>query len=199
MEYNDMELTELVKENNEDAKDLIYDKYNYIIDIILAKYKKTFYVLGIDLKEARQEALLAFTDALIKYSSDKSTSLATFISLVVERKIQNCVRKAETIKNKKSQETYSLDYEYEAFNKPLKEIIGNAAADPLVKMEGVENYLELVNKINGVLSPLEYEVYELLINDFNYQDIAKILGREPKQIDNTIQRIRTKIKDLICI
>ena len=27
--------------------------------------------------------------------------------------------------------------------------------------------------------------------------LAKILGKEPKQIDNTIQRIRQKIKDLI--
>ena len=197
MEYNDIELTMLVKENDEDAKDLIYDKYNYIIDIILAKYKKTFYVLGIDLKEARQESLLAFTDALIKYSSEKDTSLATFISLVVERKIQNCIRKAETIKNKKNKETYSLDYEYEVFNKPLKEIIGDVEADPLVKMESKENYLELVAKIKGALSPLEYEVYELLINDFNYQDIASILGKEPKQIDNTIQRIRSKIKELI--
>jgi len=197
MEYSDIELTELVRENNEDAKDLIYDKYHYIIDIILAKYKKTFYVLGIDSKEAKQEAMLAFTDALIKYSSDKSTSLATFISLVVERKIQNCIRKAETIKNKKTKETYSLDYEYEVFNKPLKEIIGDPDADPLVKMESKENYLELVTKIKGALSPLEYEVYELLINDFDYQDIAKIMGKKPKQIDNSIQRIRTKIKDLL--
>lgn len=197
MEYSDIELTEMVQENNEDAKDLIYDKYNYIIDIILAKYKKTFLVLDMDLNEVRQDALLAFTDALIKYSSDKATSLATFISLVVERKVQNAIRKAETFKNKKHKETYSLDYEYEAFNKPLKEIIGDSSADPLVKIESQERYLELIAKIKKALSPLEYEVYELLINEFNYVDIAKILGKEPKQIDNTIQRIRSKIKELI--
>ena len=197
MEYNDIELTILVRENNDDAKDLIYEKYNYIIDIIMAKYKKTFYILGLDLKEVRQDALLAFTDALIKYSLEKNTSLATFISLVVERKIQNAIRKAESIKNKKNNQNYSLDYEYEVFNKPLGEILGDPESDPLVKMESVENYQELVTKIKGALSPFEYEVYELLVNDFNYQDIAKILVKEPKQIDNTIQRIRTKIRELI--
>ena len=69
----------------------------------------------IDISEVKQEAMLAFTDALIKYSSDKSTSLPTFISLVVERKIQNCIRKAETTKNKVNTEAYSLEAEYEVF------------------------------------------------------------------------------------
>ena len=197
MNYDDIEITMMVKENNEDAKDLIYEKYNYIIDIILAKYKKTFYVLGMDQKEIRQEALLAFTDAIVRYSVEKETSLATFITIVVERKIQNMVRKADSIKNKKTQESYSLDYKYQVFNKPLKEILGDSSSDPLFKMETEERYLELVDKIKKSLSPLEFEVYELLINDFNYQDIAKILDKDVKQIDNSIQRIRTKIKDML--
>ncbi len=197
MEYNDIELTQMVCENNEDAKDFLYEKYHYIIDIIISKYKKTIYALGMDINEVRQEAMLGFTDALIKYTVSKETSLPTFISLVVERKIQNAVRKAETQKNKIHNEAYSLEYDYETFNRPLEEIIGDNTKDPLRKLESEENYKELTKKINESLSPFEKEVYDLIINDFNYIDIAKILNKEPKQIDNTIQRIRNKIKDLI--
>lgn len=197
VEYNDIELVHLVSEQDEVAKDALYEKYNYIIDIIMAKYKKVFYVLNMDASEVRQDAMLAFSDALVRYSNEKDTSLATFISLVIERKIQNCVRSADTIKNKKYNERYSLDYEYEAFNKPLSEIIGDADADPLVKISSKEAYQELTTKIKSVLSPLEYEVYKLLVSGFTYIDIAKILEKEPKQIDNTIQRLRTKIKELI--
>lgn len=197
MEYNDIELTQMVCENNEDAKDFLYEKYHYIIDIIISKYKKTIYALGMDINEVRQEAMLGFTDALIKYTDSKETSLPTFISLVVERKIQNAVRKAETQKNKIHNEAYSLEYDYETFNRPLEEIIGDNTKDPLRKLESEENYKELTKKINESLSPFEKEVYNLIINDFNYIDIAKILNKEPKQIDNTIQRIRNKIKDLI--
>ncbi len=197
MEYNDIELTQMVCENNEDAKDFLYEKYHYIIDIIISKYKKTIYALGMDINEVRQEAMLGFTDALIKYNDSKETSLPTFISLVVERKIQNAVRKAETQKNKIHNEAYSLEYDYETFNRPLEEIIGDSTKDPLRKLESEENYKELTKKINESLSPFEKEVYDLIINDFNYIDIAKILNKEPKQIDNTIQRIRNKIKDLI--
>jgi len=197
VEYNDIELVHLVSEQDEVAKDALYKKYNYIIDIIMAKYKKVFYVLNMDVNEVRQDAMLAFSDALVRYSNEKDTSLATFISLVIERKVQNCIRSADTIKNKKYNERYSLDYEYEAFNKPLLEIIGDADADPLVKISSKETYNELTSKIKGLLSPFEYEVYELLISGFTYTDIAKILEKEPKQIDNTIQRLRTKIKELI--
>ncbi len=197
MEFNDEKLITMFSENDEDAKNILYDKYSYIISIILAKYKRTIYALGIDISEAKQEAMLAFTDALIKYSSDKSTSLPTFISLVVERKIQNCIRKAETTKNKVNTEAYSLEAEYEAFKRPLEEILGDSSLDPLHKMENEERLEELTKKINDDLSPFEKDVYKLVINGFGYQDIAKILNKEPKQIDNTIQRIRNKIKDLL--
>ena len=197
MEFNDEKLITMFSENDEDAKNILYDKYSYIISIILAKYKRTIYALGIDISEVKQEAMLAFTDALIKYSSDKSTSLPTFISLVVERKIQNCIRKAETTKNKVNTEAYSLEAEYEAFKRPLEEILGDSSLDPLHKMENEERLEELTKKINDDLSPFEKDVYKLVINGFGYQDIAKILNKAPKQIDNTIQRIRNKIKDLL--
>lgn len=197
MEFNDEKLITMFSENDEDAKNILYDKYSYIISIILAKYKRTIYALGIDISEVKQEAMLAFTDALIKYSSDKSTSLPTFISLVVERKIQNCIRKAETTKNKVNTEAYSLEAEYEAFKRPLEEILGDSSLDPLHKMENEERLEELTKKINDDLSPFEKDVYKLVINGFGYQYIAKILNKEPKQIDNTIQRIRNKIKDLL--
>lgn len=197
MEYNDIELTQMVCENNEDAKDVLFEKYNYIINIIMAKYKKTIYALNMDINEVRQEAMLGFTDAIIKYTNNKDTTLPTFISLVVERKVQNAVRKAETQKNKIHNEAYSLEYDYESFNRPLEEIIGDTTKDPLKKLESEENCQELISKIETMLSPFEKEVYKLIISGFSYQDIASILNKEPKQIDNTIQRIRNKIKSLL--
>ena len=197
MEFNDETLTLMVNENNEDAKDKLFEKYSYIIDIILSKYKKAIYTLNIDYVEVKQEAMVAFSDALIKYSANKDTSLPTFISVVVERKILNCIRKGETLKNKVNNEAYSLEQEYEVFKRPLEEIIGSTINDPLTKMEDAENYKELVIKIKEILSPFEKDVYDLIINEFSYIEIAKILNKEPKQIDNTIQRIRNKIKELL--
>ena len=41
------------------------------------------------------------------------------------------------------------------------------------------------------------EVYELLINDFSYEDIASILNKDVKSIYNTVQRLRQKIRSIL--
>jgi len=36
-----------------------------------------------------------------------------------------------------------------------------------------------------------------MIKGLNYHEIAKLLDKNPKQIDNTMQRVRMKLKDLL--
>ena len=90
-EYPDNELVNLVCENSEEANDVLYDKYNYIIDIIINKYKRGAYYLSVDLNELTQEARLGFSDALVSFNQDKSTTLPTFITLCVERRVRNYI------------------------------------------------------------------------------------------------------------
>ena len=197
MNFTDEELTVMFNEHDEDAKDVLYEKYSYIVDIIMQKYKKSIYALGLEFDEVKQDAMVAFSDALRKYSDGKESSLPTFISVVVERKIQNCIRSAVTIKNKVHNGSISLEADYETFSRPLEEIIGDNRDNPEYRMENKENYDELKHKIDNILSPFEKKVYKLVVEDMNYNDIAKYLNKEPKQIDNTIQRIRNKIKDIL--
>ena len=196
-EYPDNELVNMVCENSEDARDVLYEKHGYIVDIIYNKYRRSAYILSVDLNELRQEALVGFSDAIVNYVDDKNASLATFITLCVERRVQKYLKKADTQKNKMLREAYSLEYSYDGDSLPLMDTIKDPTADPSLKVEDRENVLALKEKINDILSPMEKEVYELLINDFSYLDIASILSYSPKQIDNTIQRIRAKIKDII--
>ena len=60
-----------------------------------------------------------------------------------------------------------------------------------------EGYKELNDRIKKALSNREYEVYEYMIKGLKYNEIAMILGKEPKQIDNAMQRIKNKIKKII--
>ena len=60
-----------------------------------------------------------------------------------------------------------------------------------------EDYNDLLNSIKYKLSNTENEVFSLMISGFNYKQIAKILNKTPKQIDNTMQRIKIKIKSVL--
>lgn len=201
LDYNnlsDSELFMLVNEENEDAKDILFEKYKYIIDIILKKYSYVSSRMGIEYKELYSEALVGFSDALVNFQDDKDASLATFISLCVNRRVQKVIAKASTIKNKIMQESYSLDHVYEQFGLPLVEMISdNNENDPLNNMAKEESYAELLTNIKKELSASEYEVYTLMVNNMDYNTIALILNKTPKQIDNTMQRIKHKVKEIL--
>jgi len=194
MEYPDNELSYYLHDNNEEAIDLIYDKYKYIIDVLLNKYKRVFYALNIDIEDVRQEANLAFSYAIYNYDEKKDASLNTFITLCVDRKIKSVIKKYETVKSKVFSETIS--YDNTTNNISLENIIGDDTYEPLKKLENIDTIEYIDNSVKKILSKGELEVYYLMKDGINYKEIADILGKSPKQVDNTIQRIRYKLKNL---
>lgn len=193
-EYSDSELYSMVCESSEEAKEIIYTKYKYIIDVIVKKYVYTAKKLGVEYNDLYQEGLVGFADALNNYDESKKVLLSTFISVCVERRLQNAVLKAGRFKNKILRDSLSLDHEYGEQQIPLREMIRDEKSDPLFGISKAEDYEELIECIKNKLSSNEYEVYQLMLHGLNYQEIALILNKKPKQIDNTIQRLKYKIK-----
>lgn len=191
MEYPDNELTYLLNDNNEIAQDLLYEKYNYIIKSILNKYRRVFLALNIDLEEARQEANLAFSYAIYNYNEDRDTSLNTFVTLCVERRIRAVIKSKETMKSKVQSETISLNSD-----NFLENTIADFQYEPSKRIENIDMLKYINSKVKDLLSDKEKEVYNLLLQGMNYQEIAINLNKTPKQVDNTIQRIRIKLKNL---
>lgn len=195
---NDNELIMLYHEENEDAKNILFYKYKFIIDILIKKYKKYLTSLNIDYQEIYSECTVGFSDGLRSYQDDKSASLATFITLCIERRIRNIIRKYNREKHKGLQETYSLDYIYSENDTRLIDFVSDDYEhDPLKNITEQEGYDELVSSIKEKLTNKEYEVFVLMIRGLSYMEIARILDNTPKQIDNTIQRVKNKIKKLL--
>ena len=191
MEYPDNELTYLLNDNNEIAQDLLYEKYNDIIKSILNKYRRVFLALNIDLEEARQEANLAFSYAIYNYNEDRDTSLNTFVTLCVERRIRAVIKSKETMKSKVQSETISLNSD-----NFLENTIADFQYEPSKRIENIDMLKYINSKVKDLLSDKEKEVYNLLLQGMDYQEIAINLNKTPKQVDNTIQRIRIKLKNL---
>ena len=192
----DSELLYLVSENNEDATNILYDKYKYIVDITVNKYIRSAYALNLDFDELYQEAMVGYSNAIRLYNEKKDNQLRTFISVCVERRLQNYIRDNSTNKVKKLKDAYSFDKEI-GEDLVLADVVGDNKRNPEYINEQAESMKELRNRIDELLSPFEHQVFDLLINDFTNEDIAKILKTTPKKIYNTSHRIRLKIKDLI--
>ena len=62
---------------------------------------------------------------------------------------------------------------------------------------GRENVSHLMEDIQAALSPFENQVLEAYLAGEDYGKIAKRTGKNPKAIDNALQRIRSKIHHLV--
>lgn len=197
-DYNDNELIYFIGENNEEANDIIYTKYKPLIVSISKKLYPGFKNTGVEMNDLIQEGMLGLNQAVLNFKESKDNTFYTFAKTCIERKILSLLVSTKRQKHKILNESISLDFQDkdgEAVS--LEEIIGNNTFDPEKVILDTELEEELMNKILEGLTELEEKVFILKINNFNYNEIAEILDTTPKKIDNTLQRIKTKIRKIL--
>ena len=192
-EYNDYELISLAHEQNEDAINIIYEKYKPIIVSKCNTYIK--YIKGIELSDLIQECYIVLNAAINTFDQEKDNIFYTFINLCLDRYLISEYKKSNNTKNKLLNESLSLD-SLDNEDKNLIKIIKDDKYNPELELIQELNFMELYNKIIDKLTYLEELVFILKVQNFNYKEIASILDKDSKSIDNAIQRIKTKIKEL---
>lgn len=196
MEFSENELASMICDNNEDVTDAIFYKYSYIIDMIYNKYKYIIKFLKLEDEEIKQEAFYAFNNAIINYRDELKISLPAFITLCIKRKLYNCIKIAKSNKNLIYLNKISI-YDTSEEITSIENFIGDLKYSPENLVLNNINYQDLIDKILISLSPKEKDVFNLYINDFNSNEISKILKISLKQVYNAIQRIREKTKSII--
>lgn len=194
---DDSELMYLISENNEEANNIIFKKYSSVIDLYAKKYLNLVDGKGMDYNDLYQEGLIALNEAINKYKEQKNIKFASFASICIERKMVSLVRMASRKKHSILNDSYSLDYKKEDASESFVNLLQSnkdSIEDILITKESTIN---IINKINTSLSSLEKEVYELRLNGYSYEMIAKEMGKTPKAIERTLDRIRNKLKDVI--
>jgi len=196
-DINDYELIMLYHEKNEDAEKILLNKYNRLVNMLINKNKKELQRLNIDESSLYGECLMMFSVALNGYNPIIDSSFYTFAITIINRKIKKEILKHNRLKNNILDNTLSLDVIGDN-NMTLMDVIADQKVlDPLKEIVLKEKLKDIRYVIKNDLTPFELEVYKLRKMGFEYKQIAKILGKSYKQIDNTIQRIRNKVKEYI--
>ncbi len=135
-----------------------------------------------------QEAQMGLYKAVMTFDS-RYSSFSTYAYVCIKSSVLSCLRKSNAKSTIPQDLIYSLSDEdfdvISVFDNPENEIIDK---------ESLETLLE---KINCLLSPLEKKVLSLYLSDTSYVNMAKLLGKTEKSVDNAIQRIRRKLKTLV--
>ena len=192
---NDYELVDLAQESNEDAINLLHQKYQPIIKQKCRKFVKYLNNKGIELCDLIQEGNIAIEIAIQKFNQADNVSFYTYVNLCIEGRLMSMLRKSNRIKYKILNDAMPLEMDNDETN--LIDIIEDNSYNPELELLTEEKRNELYITISEELTDFEDFVFNLKVQGFNYKEIADILDRDIKSIDNAIQRIKIKIKSII--
>lgn len=125
-----------------------------------------------------QEASLGFYSAVCTYKESEKVTFGLYAKICVRNRLVSLLRAAA----KKKKELLKKNEESERFVEPEYRFFEN------------ENAVKIEKELERVLSKLEWSVFSLYMENKSYKEIAEILGRSVKTVDNAIYRIKNKLK-----
>lgn len=183
---SDSELLMLYHEKVEEAENMLNQKYEIIIKLILKKYIPIIKILNISFEDLYNECFELYHNALENYRNKTSASFNTYVSLIIERKVKKII-----IKEYKERKKYSIIY--------IKDMMDNFnsdnkyAKDPLEILCENENLEEMNNKITQRLNEKEINIYKLMVNGLSCKDISLALKKDYYSIYRKVRSIRKKV------
>ncbi|MBQ4482208.1 MAG: sigma-70 family RNA polymerase sigma factor [Lachnospiraceae bacterium] len=194
--YSDEEIIENVREGEASGIDELFERYKDVVRSIAS----TMYLIGGENDDLIQEGMIGLFKAVQEYDPGRDASFGTFARLCITRQIYSAV-KASSRKKHIPLNTYVSLYEENKDDDESGRSVevqdmlraGNAT-DPEQVVLSNEKSEEIERAIEQELSPLEKNVLELYVTGMSYSDIADVLGKNEKAMDNAIQRIRGKLR-----
>lgn len=179
------------------------------MDYLLNKYKnlvrsraRTLFLVGADKEDLIQEGMIGLYKAIRDFDVSKNVSFHNFAELCIHRQMYSAIKGSNTKKNQPLNNYISIDSMKvsEDRENPLEQLLGlnfekNKNPEQLVLDKEAANVLEYT--LVGHLSDLEKQVLQFYMKDMNYNQIAAALGKEPKAVDNALQRIKKKLTQVL--
>lgn len=193
---NDYELLYLISENNEDAKELFYNKYKPIIEMKSKKLSKLVQAKGYDYNDLVQEGMIGLTNAINSFSDQKEVQFSTFANLCIERQMFSFIRNISAGRHKILNDSVSFETT-NSFGSPLINLLDDKNVNPETTFIESEEKAGLYNDIVSILKDVEVEIFELRANGFSYKEIAGLLNITEKSVGRHIDRIKNKINKML--
>ena len=191
-DLNDSHIIYLINENNEDAKEYLFSKYKPLINKEVNRVKKMAYKYNIEINDIKQEALLAFTNAINNYDDNENTKFITFATVCIRRKLISYINKHKTNKNKINIDSVTIDNSA-GEDMSLLDKLEDTTKEPLNKLLTNEKLNETYKKAKK-LSKMEQTVLNYSLENKSAEEISKLMGINIKKVYNYLYRARLKLK-----
>ena len=195
-ELNDNELVYLCAENNEEAENYLINKYKNCILNILKEYLKEYNVLGVEVADLYQEGLIGLIHAINSFDKERDVTFYTYANACIKSSIMSALRQTFRMKNRILNNSYSLDKIIEESNNNFYDLFRDVKNDPGEVLINQEEKDEIIDKIKSVLSNNEKTIFDLKLKGLSNSEIASLIDKDKKYVENAMFRINKKYKEL---
>jgi RNA polymerase sporulation-specific sigma factor len=194
-------LASCARGGDEAALNLLFREYR---DTIRGK-ASLYFLAGGETDDLVQEGMIGLFRAITDYNASKEASFRTYAELLIARQMITAIRSAARLKHSPLNTYLSLNAKASAVadgmsgdrasaeGQDFGDSLSDGAASPeealLLKDEMERLEAESVRRF----SKLELDVWNEYKKGMTYVDIAKVIGRSPKAIDNALQRMKKKV------
>lgn len=158
---------------------------------------RSFFLVGAERDDVVQEGMIGLYKAIRDFDPAMETSFRGFAELCISRQMISAIKAATRHK-------HGPLNSYVSFSRPVASdegddrVLGDVlpaptGADPAEMLISAERIRALQAHVNEVLSDLEVEVLRLYVEGKSYVEIAEIVQRHTKAVDNALQRVKRKL------
>ena len=173
-----LSLLEKARNGSDEAFAILCGKYAGMIKRLVISFSDR---LGMSCEDVEQEALLAFSRAVQKYELDScEVTFGLFSKICIKNALISLERKT---KSKKRRGT-SVPLQRQRLTST-----GRGVSSVTLGDDGAQ-------RIWQMLTPLENEILRMFVEGMSYDEISQSLGVSKKKVDNTLYRLRKRLKSL---
>ena len=151
---------------------------------------RSYYLVGGDSDDLIQEGMLGLLSAIRRYDPTKGVAFVSFAEYCIRRRILDAIKSASRNKNIPLNSSVSL--ESPQFDEKLSPTALNLR-DPEELIIAREQAFEIRTKLSVCLSRMEKTILDLYLGGMSYSEMAEVVKRSTKSVDNAVQRIRKKL------
>ena len=194
MVMTENELIKAANAGNKNALETLLEMYKP-----LAKSKaKEYFLKSGDPDDLIQEGMIGLYKAVVGYDDSFGRTFSSFAAQCIERQIQSAVKASLRQKHEPLNNSLSLDSQanqngeaQETFMEKLADIKSNDPEAAFISREAAEIISDIIKKN---LSKYELETLKFHVEGRSVSEIAALVGKPAKSVDNALQRIRRKIE-----
>ena len=189
--FSDEELIEKLRQGEDDITDYILEKYKPLV----RKKTNAMYLIGGETEDLIQEGMIGLFKAIRDNKPDKDASFYHFAELCINRQLYSALEASNRKKHQPLNSYISLS-EQEHPDAVAAELLVDKESGPEQTVIEQEVWEEYKKRLAQKLSRMENQVLQYYLDGNHYIQIAEMMGKSPKSIDNALQRIRQKIRQM---